>query len=92
MPFIDLAKSSFTPADVPDIAWIPLSQAHLVVAVGRATTYRWYANDRLDYREIAAGAGALVIYVKAGQVREVYQQMRSKTHAARRARERETLR
>lgn len=89
---INLSKSDYTPENVPDHAWVPLAQAHLIVGVGKATVYRWYAHDRLQYREIATNSRALTLHVNAGDVRELYKRMRSKTHAARRARARETVR
>ncbi|MAB81721.1 hypothetical protein [Microbacterium sp. UBA3394] len=81
---VDLSTSDYTPTTVPDGAWVPLSQAHLIVAAGKATVYRWYAQDRLTARELAVNARATTLHVNAGDVRELYKRLRSKRHAERR--------
>lgn len=80
------------PEDVPDYAWVPLAAAHMVVSIGRATVYRWYAQDRIRALEIGTDTGGEILHVKAAEVRELYRHFRSKRHAERHRSASETVR
>lgn len=84
MLFIDMRTSEYTPVDVPDNAWVPLSQAYLVVEVGKSTVYRWYAKDWVEARELFIDGEAPVLYVQVEQVRRVKTRLRQIRHAERR--------
>ena len=83
---IDPRETGTPPNQIPDEAWVPIATAHILVACGKSSVYRWYAEDRIAGREIAINTSGATLHVRAGDVRELFRRMRSKRHAAQRAR------
>lgn len=72
------------PYTVPNVALVPLSAAHLLIAKARATVYRWVEDDRIAVHELHTPGKAVKQYVRAGDVREIEARMHRRGLSAKR--------
>lgn len=63
------------PYAIPNVALVPLSAAHIVIAKARATVYRWVEEDRITVHLLNLPGKAVKQYVQAGELRELEARM-----------------
>lgn len=63
------------PFAIPNVALVPLSAAHIVIAKARATVYRWVEEDRITVHLLNLPGKAVKQYVQAGELRELEARM-----------------
>lgn len=70
-----MGDTTVSDGQLEDTDMIPLTHAHILIGVSKATVYRWKDEGRLAVHETGEAGRGMKLYVRVGEIREAYRRI-----------------